>query len=261
MRGEADKIREGDPILLFWDQRRQWLIDAEKSRQFHTHKGIVKLADVIGKSYGDRIQSSLGLDFFLLRPTTCNLIDHVARPTQIMYPKDIGFIILKLGLCSGKIVIEAGTGSGAMTLAIANAIKPDGHVYSYDVRKHFLESAERTLKRHKLDRCVTLTLHDVKKGFAQDHVDAALVDLGDPWAVIPRVWEALLGGAPIASFSPTTNQVEQTVMALRDGFVNIQTFECLLREIRAEKGKTRPSTMMIGHTGYATFANKMNRYN
>ncbi len=259
MSEEADTIKEGDRILLFWDQRRQWLIDAEKVRQFHTHKGIVKLADVIGKRYGDRVQSSLGLDFLLLRPTTYDFIDHVARPTQIMYPKDIGFIILKLGLCSGKVVVEAGTGSGAMTLAMANAVKPDGHVYSYDVRERFLESAKRTLKRHEFDRYVTLRLHDVKTGFEQSHVDAALIDLGEPWAVVPRAWEALLGGAPIASFSPTTNQVERTVMALHDGFVNIQTYECLLREIRAEQGKTRPATMMIGHTGYVTFANKINR--
>lgn len=256
---ESDTIKEGDRILLFWDQRRQWLINAEKNRQFHTHKGIVTLGDIIGKRYGDKVQSSLGLDFLLLRPTTFDLLDHIARPTQIMYPKDIGFIILKLGLSSGKVAIEAGTGSGAMTLAMANAVKPDGHVYSYEVHERFLDSAKRTLKRHELDEYVTLKLHDAKAGFEESQADAAMIDLGEPWAVIPCAWQALRGGAPIASFSPTMNQVERTVVALHDGFANIQSYECLLREIRAEQGKTRPAMMMVGHTGYLTFANKINR--
>jgi tRNA (adenine57-N1/adenine58-N1)-methyltransferase len=254
---EPEKIKEGDKILLFWDQRRQWLLEVEKDRQFHTHKGIVKLADVAGKRYGDSVQSSLGLVFLILRPTTYDFLGHVARPTQIMYPKDIGLVLLKLGLSSGKVVIEAGTGSGAMTLAMANAIKPGGHVYSYEIRSGFLESARRTLRRAGLDEYVTLEHRDAKDGFQEREVDAALIDLGEPWAVIPHAWEALRGGAPIASFSPTTNQVERTVVSLRGRFANVQSLECLLREIRAEEGKTRPATVMTGHTGYMTFANKI----
>ena len=254
---EPERIKESDKILLFWDQRRQWLLDVEKDRQFHTHKGIVKLADVIGKRYGDRVQSSLGLVFLILRPTTYDFLGHVARPTQIMYPKDIGLVLLKLGLCSGKIVIESGTGSGAMTLAMANAVKPDGHVYSYEIRPGFLESARRTLRRAGLDEYVTLEHRDAKEGFQQREVDAALIDLGEPWAVIPHAWEALRGGAPIGSFSPTTNQVERTVVSMRGRFANILSLECLLREIRAEEGRTRPATVMTGHTGYLTFGNKI----
>jgi len=254
---EPERIKEGDQILLFWDQRRQWLLGVDKSREFHTHKGVVKLEGAIGKRYGDHLESSLGLDFLILRPTTYDLISHLARPTQIMYPKDIGFVILKLGLSSGKTVIEAGTGSGAMTVAMASAVKPDGHVYSYEIRPVFLQSAKRALKRAGVDGYVTLKHGDAKAGFEEREVDAALIDLGEPWAVIPHVWDALRGGAPMSSFSPTMNQVERTVVSLRDRFVNIQSFECFLREIRAEEGKTRPATVMIGHTGYLTFANKI----
>jgi len=258
---ESEKIREGDKILLFWDQRRQWLLDVEKERQFHTHKGVVKLVDAIGKRYGDPIESSLGLFFLILRPTTYDLLGHVARPTQIMYPKDIGLVLLKLGLSSGKVVIEAGTGSGAMTLAMANAVKPDGHVYSYEIRSIFRDSAKRTLRRAGLDEYVTLEHRDAKEGFLQNEVDAALIDLGEPWAVIPHAWKALRGGAPIGSFSPTMNQVERTVVSMRGRFANIQSLECLVREIRAEEGKTRPATMMTGHTGYLTFASKIYQSN
>jgi len=254
---EPERIKEGDKILLFWDQRRQWLLDVDKDRQFHTHKGIVKLGEAIGRRYGDKVQSSLGLVFLILRPTTYDFLGHVARPTQIMYPKDIGLVLLKLGLCSGKTVIESGTGSGAMTLAMANAVMPDGHVYSYEIRSIFLESARRTLKRTGLEKYVTLEHRDAKEGFEEREVDAALIDLGEPWAVIPHAWEALRGGAPIGSFSPTMNQVERTVVSMRGRFANIQSLECFLREIRAEEGKTRPATVMTGHTGYLTFANKI----
>ena len=257
MTPESDVIKEHDRILLFWDQRRQWLLGVDKSREFHTHKGVVRLEEAIGRRYGDHIQSSLGLDFLILRPTTYDLISHLARPTQIMYPKDIGFVILRLGLSSGKTVIEAGTGSGAMTVAMANAVKPEGHVYSYEIRSGFLQSAKRVLMKAGLDEYVSLKHRDAKAGFEEREVDAALIDLGEPWAVIPHVWDALRGGATMSSFSPTMNQVERTVVSLRDRFANVQSFECLLREIRAEEGKTRPATVMIGHTGYLTFANKI----
>jgi len=254
---ESNVVKEGDEVLLFWDQRRQWVLKVDKQRDFHTHKGIVRLADLVGKPYGGSVQSSLGLGFRILRPTTYDFLCHVPRPTQVMYPKDIGFILLRLGLSSGKTVIEAGTGSGAMTLALANAVRPDGHVYSYEIRPDFLESAKRSLRRAEVEEYVTLRQHDARSGFRESDVDAALIDLGEPWSVIPHVWEALRGGAPICSFSPTMNQVERTVTSLLGKFANIQSVECLLREIRAEEGKTRPATMMVGHTGYLTFANKI----
>jgi tRNA (adenine57-N1/adenine58-N1)-methyltransferase len=104
---------------------------------------------------------------------------------------------------------------------------------------------------------VSLKSADAKLGFEEKNIDAVMIDLGDPWKVVSKAYRCLKGGAPIASFSPTFNQIEKTVGAMkRSNFLDLETFELLLREIRVDKGKTRPVTFMVGHTGYLTFAKK-----
>ena len=253
-------VVEGELVLLYFDVRRQWLLRVEKGRDFHTHKGFIKTDEIIGLPLGSEVKSSLGERFWLLKPTTHDFIMHSVRLTQIMYPKDIGLILLKLSLTSGLKVLEVGTGSGAMTVAAATAIKPDGHVHTYEVRNEFADMAERNLKRASVAEYVTLHRADAGDGIEEGGFDAAIIDVGDPWPLIPLVHDALLGGAPLVSFSPTVNQVEKTTETLgRVGFVNVHTVECFIREIRADTGKTRPATMMIGHTGYMTFAQKVIR--
>ncbi len=251
-------IAEGSLILLYFDLRRKWLLRVEKIRQFHTHKGIIDLGSLIGLPFGTEVRSSVGDTFWVLRPTTHDLIMHSARRTQIMYPKDIGLIILKLGLTSGVRVLEVGTGSGAMTTAAAVAIKPTGHVDTYEARGEFAEIAEKNLRKASVAEYVTIHQVDATAGIEGSEFDAAIIDVGDPWSVVPLVHKALMGGAPVVSFSPTINQVEKTTETLGAvGFANIHTVECFIREIRAATGKTRPATIMVGHTGYMTFAQKI----
>jgi len=253
-------VCEGDYILLYFDDRRKWLVKVTGDREFHTHKGVVKLSTVLGKSYGTVIKSSLNYDFWVLKPTTYDFVMGVERPTQIVYPKDTGIILLKLGLGSGSIVAEAGTGSGALTIAMANAVRPNGHVYSYEIRPEFVKTATRNLKKAGVLDYVTIRDSDAKLGFKEKDVDAVMIDLADPWKIISKAHKALKGGAPLASFSPTFNQIEKTVQALKQtSFLDVGTVECLLREIRVEKGKTRPVTFMVGHTGYMTFARKVSK--
>ena len=253
-------VIEGGLVLLYFDVRRQWLLRVEKGKEFHTHKGFIRTDEIIGLPLGSEVKSSIGEKFWLLKPTTHDFIMHSVRRTQIMYPKDIGLIMLKLSLSSGLKVLEVGTGSGAMTVAAATAIKPTGHVHTYEVRSEFADMAERNLKRASVSDYVTLHRANACAGIDEEGFDAAIIDVGDPWPLISLIREALLGGAPLVSFSPTMNQVEKTTETLgRVGFVNIHTLECFIREIRADTGKTRPATMMIGHTGYMTFAQKVVR--
>lgn len=252
-----EQIASGDLVLLFLDRRRKWLLNVERERKFETHKGVIDLDQVVGKSFGDFVESSLGQRFWILRPTTYDYIMNAVRPTQIIYPKDIGLIILRLGLTSGKRVVEIGMGSGALTIALASAVRPDGKVTSYEMREEFISAAKKNLSRSRLLDFVEIKNRDAGGGIDERNVDSIVLDVGEPWALIPKAKDALSPGCPLATFSPTMNQVEKSAGILYElNFVDIETVECLLREIRVQSGMTRPETRMIGHTGYLTFARK-----
>ncbi|MEM3439488.1 MAG: tRNA (adenine-N1)-methyltransferase [Candidatus Bathyarchaeia archaeon] len=254
----GEVIGEGKYVLLYLDQRRKWLVKVSEGKEFHTHKGRVRLGDLVGKPYGCSISSSLGERFLALRPTIYDLIMKAERPTQIMYPKDIGLELLMLGVGPGKRVVEIGTGSGSLTIALANAVRPNGMVFTYEARREFVEIAKRNLSKAGLLDYVTFREADARAGLEERDVDAVTVDIGDPWEVVSLAEEALAGGGCIAIFCPTINQVERTVALLAEGrFADIETYECLLREILVRPGRTRPATRMIGHTGYLTFARKV----
>ena len=154
-------------------------------------------------------------------------------------------------------VVEVGTGSGVATAAMANLVKPNGHVYSYDFNESFIRKAESNLASTGLLQYVTLRCSDAREGFVESDVDAVFLDVGDPWSIVPQAYSCLRAGSNLASFSPTVNQVEKTVTLLkREGFIDIETCELLLRNMRIEEGKSRPETRMVGHTGYLTFARK-----
>jgi len=133
-------------------------------------------------------------------------------------------------------------------------------VHTYEARKEFSEIAERNLRRASVLEFVTIHDADARGGIEGSEFDAAVIDVGDPWPIIPHVHNALSGGAAVVSFSPTVNQVEKTTEVFaHGGFVNVHTIECFIRDIRADTGKTRPATIMVGHTGYMTFAQKIIR--
>jgi tRNA (adenine57-N1/adenine58-N1)-methyltransferase len=251
------KIIEGDYILLYLSQRKTYLVKVEAGKSFHTHKGFIKFDDLIGKDYGSCILSSLGIEFTALKPLLRDFIMKSVRKTQITYPKDIALIVMFSGIGPGSRVVEAGTGTGALTTALAHYVKPDGKVYSYEIREEFLKTAEKNLKRVGLIDFVELKNKDITIGIDESDIDSVILDLATPWLVVSHAYDALKSCGTLVSFSPTIDQVVKTVEALNEnGFVDMETVECLMRGMQTERGKTRPQTLMTGHTGYITFARK-----
>jgi tRNA (adenine57-N1/adenine58-N1)-methyltransferase len=250
-------ISEGEYVLLGLSQRKTYMVKMEKGKSFHTHKGFVKLDDVIGKEYGSTATSSLGFEFTALKPTLRDYIMKCARQTQIMYPKDIALIVMFSGIGPGNRVVEAGTGTAAMTTALAHYVKPNGKVYSYEIREEFRATAEKNLRRAGVNDFVELKNKDVTTGVDEEGVDAVILDLAVPWLVIPHAYVALRPSGTIVTFSPTIDQVVRTVDALKENnFTDIETVECLMRGMQVEIGRTRPQTLMTGHSGYITNARK-----
>ena len=251
------KIWDGDNVLLYLNQRRTYLVKAEKGKSLHTHKGFVPYDSLIGKEYGTRTASNLGVEFVVLRPSLKDLIFKAQRRTQIIYPKDIALIVMFSGIGPGSKVVEAGTGAGALTTALAHYVKPTGKVYSYEIREEFIQTALKNLEKASVTRFVEVKNEDITQGIAETDIDAVVLDLATPWLVVLHAYSALKGSGMIVSFSPTIDQVVKTVEALRENaFVDIETIETLLRGMQIERGKTRPETLMTAHTGYITFARK-----
>ncbi len=253
----SELIAEGEDVLLYLDSRRTYLVRVETGKSFHTHKGYIPLGDLVGKEYGTRILSSMGIEFVALKPNLRDQIFKVKRKTQISYPKDIALIVMFSGIGPGSRLVEAGTGTGALTTALAHYVGPTGRVYTYEVRQEFREMAIKNLERAGVSQFVELKNKDVTEGIDETEVDAVILDLATPWLVVPHAYYALKGSGVIVSFSPTMDQIVKTVEALNEnGFVDVETFETLMRFMQVERGKTRPQTVMTGHTGYITYARK-----
>ncbi len=252
-----ETISEGDYVLLFLDKRRSYLVKAEMARSFHTHRGFVQLGELIGKEYGTRMTSNLNVEFVALKPTIRDYVFKMSRRTQIIYPKDIALIVLFGDVKPGSRVVEAGTGTGALTTALSHYVKPSGRIYSYEIREEFAETAARNLEKAGVSEYVELVNRDVTQGIGEKDLDAVVLDMATPWLVVPHAYSALKGSGVLVSFSPTVDQAVKTTEALEEnGFVGVETLECLVRRILAERGKTRPETLMTGHTGYITLARK-----
>jgi tRNA (adenine57-N1/adenine58-N1)-methyltransferase catalytic subunit len=253
-----EKIQDGDYVLIYLDARRTYMIKMQAGQTFHTHKGYLKLDEVVGKEYGEPVKSSLGINFTTLRPALTDYIMKSSRNTQIIYPKDAALIVMFSGIGPGSRVIESGTGTGSLTTVLAHYVGSTGKVYTYELRSEFQKNAAKNLQRSKLIERVEMKSGDVTQGFEERDVDAVILDLAVPWLVIPHAYAALKPSGIIVSFSPTIDQVVRATEALREnGFVFIETIECMMRTMQVERGKTRPNTLMTGHTGYITHARKI----
>ena len=254
------KIEESSYVLLFHTPRKKWLTKVAQDKKFHTHLGIIDVSSIIGMEYGSAIRTTEGKLIFLMEPTIHDFIMKSERKTQIVYPKDLGYIVARTGLKNGSKVLEVGTGSGALATFMASIVKPEGHIYSFDVNYEFMEMAKRNLEKAGMAKYVTMHQHDPHQGVDIRNVDVATVDLGDPWTVVDQVYDALKGGGAFVAICPTMNQIERTAAQLKkSGYADIDCVELMIRNIEAREGMTRPSMRMIGHTTYLVFARKVEK--
>lgn len=248
------KIAEDSFVLVYRDRRRRWLVKPRDTPKLHTHLGILDVGALVGQDYGITAVTTMGDELTILEPTIEDLVMKLSRKTQVIYPKDLGLMAVKLGIRSGSRIVETGTGSGATTALMAYLVQPTGMVYTYDRNPEFQQVARRNIERIGLSAYVTFKVGDSSLGFEEKGLDAGILDVGDPWEVVHSMREAMKPSAPMAAVTPTTNQAEKLVAKMREeGFVAVESMEILMRHLEARVGMTRPSNIMVGHTAYLTF--------
>ncbi len=232
--------------------------DLPRFRRVRTDCGKPMLVDEwIGKEFGSKIACDHGMAH-LLKPTVDDLMMKASRESGIVYPKDAGFLIVKAGVSPGAKVLEIGTGSGSLTMALATAVKPHGKVYTFDRRTDLPQNAVKNLQRAGLSEYVKFHQRVAGEPIPEKGFDAVILDIPQPWEEVEVVYNALKNGGSLVSLNPTMNQIEKMAEALRrGGFIRVYAVELLEREILAREGKTRPVMRMVSHTEYLVFATKV----
>lgn len=254
-RARTTHTQERDLVLLMVAGQKRYLITLRKGQQLHTHLGIYAHDDLIGQPWGAQVQSTLQQPALVMEPSLGDVMTHLKRGTQIIYPKDAAYLVQRLNLRAGCSVVEAGTGSGVLTTALAWAVAPTGRVYTYEVRPETYQLARRNLERAGLLPFVEMHQGSIEEGFKQRNVDALFLDVRSPWNHLAAVREALTPGGFFASLIPTTNQVSDLLHGLdQAGFADVAVEELLLRAYKPIPNRLRPDENMTGHTGYLVSA-------
>lgn len=248
-------IQAGDIVLVVSNDRHEFLVRVTPGNRLETHRGMVEHQAMVGLPWGSTLYTHLGHPFLLLEPSLEKIIRSVKRTTQIVYPKDIGYLLLKLNVGPGSVVVEAGTGSGGLTLALARMVQPHGHVYTYEARETMQALARKNLERFGWDPYVTFKLRDIAAGFDERDVDALFLDVREPWLYLEQAHAALKPGGFFGALVPTTNQVSALLAGLNAaGFGFVEVEEMLLRAYKPVAERLRPQDQMVAHTGYLIFA-------
>ena len=250
--------RDGDLAQLVGLRHKHFIIMLQAGAKFESHRGILQHDDLIGKPWGTQVFSHIGSPFFLLQPSLADLLTELPRTTQILYPKDIGFILVTMGIGPGQTVVEAGTGSGSMTTALAYAVGAEGRIVSYEVKPDAQNLARKNLTRFGLDSRVDFKLRDIGQGLDETEADSFFLDVPNPYDYMGQVRATLKPGGYLCCLIPTFNQIEKTLQALRQTkFAFIEVCELLLRYYKPEPARIRPTDRMVAHTGFLLFARRI----
>ncbi len=247
-------------MLLGPDDKR-FLFRLVAGAQMHTHRGFIGHDAITGRPFGSFVKTQLDHAFLVLQPSTYDVIMHVKRASQIIYPKEIGYILLRMNILPGSRVVEAGTGSGALAVALSRFVRPDGRIFTYEERDDMLELARKNLERVGALDIVELKQRDIRAGFDERGVDALFLDVREPWLFLAQAHAALKGGGFFGSLVPTANQLSDLLqeMESQEGWADIEVTEILMRHYKPVAARLRPEDRMVAHTGYLLFARAVKR--
>jgi tRNA (adenine57-N1/adenine58-N1)-methyltransferase len=250
------RLREGDRVLLTDNKKRRHLVTLVAGGQFHTHAGVVDHDTLIGQPEGITVRTSRGARLLAVRPTLSEYVLEMPRGAQVIYPKDLGPILMLGDIFAGARVLESGVGSGALTMALLRAVGPTGQVTGYELRDEFAERAVRNV--HEFlgnDVPLHVEVRDVYEGIDETDLDRVMLDLPEPWRVVKHATAALRPGGILVAYLPTILQVGRLREELAAGpFGMVETLEVLQRSWHVEGQSIRPDHRMVAHTGFLTHA-------
>ena len=239
---------------------RSYLVQLTLGDLFETHIGNYPTGDLIGQTEGSRVVTNRGHRLLAVRPTLSDLTLRMPRLATVMYPKDLGAMLFYADIFTGARVLEAGAGSGAVTMTLLRAVGETGRVFTYDIRQDMIDQARANISRYfeNWDN-LELKLGDVYEGLEEEDLDRIVLDLPEPWHVVPHASERLVPGGLFFGFIPTVPQVDELVRALRlqRTFGMIETMEIMMRQWNVSGRSVRPSHRMVGHTGFIVTARRV----
>jgi tRNA (adenine57-N1/adenine58-N1)-methyltransferase len=250
----------GDKVLLLDQRRRRYLVTLKEGGEFHSHAGVLPHAELVGQPEGITARSTKGMGYTALRPTLEDFVLEMPRGAQVIYPKDLGPILMLADVGPGVRVLESGVGSGALSMAM---LRCGADIVGYELREDFANRAtnnvraflgEDVLARYRVE------LRDCYEGIDEREVDRVVLDLPEPWQVVPHAVEALRPGGILVSYTPSIVQASQLREALRGAaWLEARTLEVLHRTWHIEGAAVRPDHRMVAHTGFLTAARFLGR--
>lgn len=253
---KSGPFRVGDRVMLVDNKKRRHLVTLSEGGAFHSHAGVLDHSLLIGKDDGSIVRTSKGMRFTAVRPTLSDYVLEMPRGAQVIYPKDLGPILILADIFPGARVLESGIGSGALTTTLLRAVGSTGHVYGYEIRDDFAARALRNVEGFLGEaQPLTVEVRDIYAGIDLEDLDRVLLDLPEPWQVVKHAETALRPGGILLSYLPTIGQV----MRLREeldpsSFGMVETLEVLQRSWHVDGQSVRPDHRMVAHTGFLTSA-------
>ena len=255
------EMAAGEVVLLIDKVGRRYRVKLAPGAQFSIHSGAVAHDDMIGRPEGVIVATQRGARLLAVRPTFAEQVTGRRRQAQPIYPKDLGAILVGADVFPGARVLEAGTGTAALTIALVRAVGPSGHVVSYELREEFLDLARRAVvdTLGAMPPNLELKHGDIYAGVEETGMDRVLLDLAEPWQAVATVRAALRPGGIVFAHCPNVSQVQRFFDCLREvrGFGLMEVFELLQRGWTVRGRSMRPSHRMVAHTGFLCFARRL----